>query len=345
MRAQLVQAWREGSVYWISDVFRRLMAFAEESQNLTASIKTANELTWQVINKVFGWTPDDHSNSRVFRDVLGGDLCPWPKIIARHNKEFWDGFDKLLGELRNDARSRTTEVGDQIPRTKQTLEPENKFVKDGTTWEIVYAGETCKVGASILGFEYIAVLLQHPGVPMTPLELQGLAGGVSLSQSYTEVAELSIQEGAGDDEPSDDSGTVGRDDRVDVTYAVQAERQGEARQEEIEKRLATLGDLHSPEAADLQKEYDDIESHFACSRNIRGQPRPINDPNENARSSITKALGRAYMKIEEQSSSTAAHLRDSIETGSKFKYRDQSVHWRVSRTAQAHKPSVRQSPT
>lgn len=103
-----VQEWREASVKLVEDVFWRLQAFASESQDLPASIKTAQEHTQEIINQVFGWTSEDHSNSRVFLAWLGGDKegCPWAKAALTYNAKFWDCFKDLLRALGNDARSR-----------------------------------------------------------------------------------------------------------------------------------------------------------------------------------------------------------------------------------------------
>jgi hypothetical protein len=82
-------------------------------------------------------------------------------------------------------------------------------------------------------------------------------------------------------------------------------------------------------AESLQNEYDQVQRELELSSNIHGRPRVFSDETEKARTSITKAISRAYREIEKQSPELAHHLKTAIATGSEFSYRDISTRWKA----------------
>jgi hypothetical protein len=57
---------------------------------------------------------------------------------------------------------------------------ENHFVREAATWSITFEGEVCRL-KTMIGLDYISVLLEHPGHPIRALQLQGLTGGLTAS--------------------------------------------------------------------------------------------------------------------------------------------------------------------
>jgi hypothetical protein len=82
-------------------------------------------------------------------------------------------------------------------------------------------------------------------------------------------------------------------------------------------------------AAELMREYAEIDLELSRSRDIHRRSRVFPDENEKARTSITKALGRAYEKIRLQAPKTAEYLESQIRTGSEFMYRDSATPWNL----------------
>jgi hypothetical protein len=118
---QMIQEWRDKSIERVSDSFERFFHAAVESPGVGERVSRASELSWQVINAVFGWESGDHSNCRVFAKCLfddptmTGELSlprnpagvPWESIAEAINYDFWTRFDRLLKQLANDKISAT----------------------------------------------------------------------------------------------------------------------------------------------------------------------------------------------------------------------------------------------
>jgi len=207
----------------------------------------------------------------------------------------------------------------------------NKFIREGLTWLIEFEGESCRL-PSILGLDYISVLLQHPLVSIGPLQLQNVAGGVQLnSDSLTQRVSTSLREEAStapDEEITTSlSGSFTRDNMLDDT----ARRQSEQRLKELETEIAyrnEIGDLKG--AQGLEKEHSDIHCYLQKDT-FRGRSRPFADENERARQSVTHAIRRAFRQIQHQAPKTATHLESQINTGSEFRNRDATTKWQVRR--------------
>jgi len=191
----------------------------------------------------------------------------------------------------------------------------NRFQQEGDTWAIVFAGETCRLPALIIGLRYISVLLHNPGKPIRALDLQRVAGGLSMAIGRT--ADKSTRDESGEDLERDD---FARQVVMDEEY----ERSIKRRMAEIERQIEYC-DAH--EVKGLQGEYDKLESHLKKSRNVHGRRKIFPGENEKARTSITKALDRAYDKIRPQAPKTAEYLDSQIVSGSEFMYRDSSTPW------------------
>jgi len=50
--------------------------------------------------------------------------------------------------------------------------PSNTFVREGETWKIQFDGETCRIPASLIGLDYISLLLRDAGKPISAQALR-----------------------------------------------------------------------------------------------------------------------------------------------------------------------------
>jgi hypothetical protein len=216
--------------------------------------------------------------------------------------------------------------------TGDTNEPGNRFEKQGDTWAITFAGETCRLAAPLIGLDYILILLQNPGRSMRGLELQTvLAGNPIASRPAGKLVADDVTVDARTDTDEDECslsfpGHSSGDEQLDP----KAIRQYKERLKDLERDATNAYNLSDNAKGDeLQKQYDEIESRLKQSFDIHHRPRVFSDDNEKARISITRALKRAYNKIRLQAPKTARHMESNIKTGSEFVYLDNSLSWKL----------------
>jgi hypothetical protein len=217
----------------------------------------------------------------------------------------------------------------------QRLTPphEHSFVREATTWNITFGEEICRV-RTMIGFEYISVLLQNPGEAVRALDLRTRAVGLPADASARLVAEWSEDSGLNKkpdyrEGRSWEQSDFGRQEILDDRARSDLKQRLLQIEQEIAIRVE-IGD--TPKVDQLEKEYATIESCLGDSQGLHGRPRVFSGENEKARTSITKALRRAYDDIQEHAPKTAAHLESNISTGSVFVYLDASRSWKVRRT-------------
>lgn len=58
-----IKLWKEGLAGCITKVFKSFVAAREPQADETNPEVTAKQLTWETIDQVFHWTPDDRSSS------------------------------------------------------------------------------------------------------------------------------------------------------------------------------------------------------------------------------------------------------------------------------------------
>jgi hypothetical protein len=210
---------------------------------------------------------------------------------------------------------------------------ENCFVKEVATWAIAFGAETCRLKL-MNGLDYIAFLLQNPGRPVRARELLTLAGGLSTG-FIAELRAGSLRDG-GSGRKCDDQDDVLSDHSDFVRHEVvddKTRREVEQRLSEIEREIVynqAIGDLEKVDR--LREECATLQSYLGGSRNVHRRPRVFSSENEKARTTVTKAIQRAYERIREQAPKTAIYLKSTISTGSEFMYRDASTAWIVRRT-------------
>ena len=111
----------------------------------------------------------------------------------------------------------------------------------------------------------------------------------------------------------------------------------EQRLVEIEREIVYNQETRNAiEVGRLRDECTALKSYLGGARDLHRRPRLFSSENEKARTSVTKAIKRAYDRIREQAPKTAFYLESNISTGSEFMYRDASRPasrpWTVHRT-------------
>ncbi len=193
----------------------------------------------------------------------------------------------------------------------------NHFIRHFNTWDIQFAGERC-TSRTMLGFEYLAVLLEHPGTAFKALEMQTLVGGlVPIDREFSD-------ENTRDIAKNDFAEGEMVDDR--------ARREAKERLRQIEGEIAYRRETNELKKIEtLEMEALEIRSYLGKARSRGFRDRVFAGEKEKARVSITKNLRRAYLDICEQAPKTAKYFESQIQSGSEFMYRDCSTLWKVQR--------------
>ena len=168
-----------------------------------------------------------------------------------------------------------------------------------------------------LGLEYIALLLQSPGRPMSALAVRNANVDVRATAA---VREMEVSDGHLYQERSD--ATAMRQYKAEAARLM--EEIADAKGRGDERRYA-----------ELLEQLETIEEHVRADTGRGGQSRKFSDEAENARVSVTKAIKRAIEAIGKQNSATADHLQTNIVTGAELMYRDALTHWATSLSQQA----------
>ena len=204
-----------------------------------------------------------------------------------------------------------------------TTDPGNRFEKEGETWAIKFAGETCRLPASLIGLDYISVLLRYAGKSVDAQEIRAMrAAAVPVNPKA--LGELHSY-------PDSDEKPIFQADFSSYNV-LDAEARAQYRKEleDLEVKICFAQDSgNKGEVERLEKEKKFIERELVKQKGIPGRPRRFANQRESARSTVTHAIKLAFEKIEKIAPATAQHLRDNIATGTLLTYRDCSVRWKT----------------
>jgi hypothetical protein len=112
--------------------------------------------------------------------IKGREFWLSRKIERQIGNELWDGLIEA-GKSNVSVLDAffAAEQPDGKKSTQGRTDPnEGSFVREATTRVISFGDEICRL-KTMVGLDYISVLLQNPGKPIRALELQILAGGMS----------------------------------------------------------------------------------------------------------------------------------------------------------------------
>ena len=162
----------------------------------------------------------------------------------------------------------------------------NRFRRDGAIWALTYGGVQTHVPHA-KGLQDIAVLLAHPGQPVSASDL---AGTIIRSRG----------------EPALDR------------QALAAYR---ARLRDLDDDIAEADSNNDPErAARARAERDALVTELTRSVGRGGRPRRLGDDTEKARKTVTIRIQRALRLIDSHHPALASHLREAVRTGTTCSY-------------------------
>ncbi len=199
------------------------------------------------------------------------------------------------------------------------LSPTNRFVKEGETWTISFAGETCRLPASLIGLDYISVLLRYAGKSIGAQQLRA-QGAAAVPVNPGRLSDLATDPDAGLQTEWTPHAVL---DATTITNYQNAIN-------DLNDRITYAQDTgNTREVETLEKEKDNLLRELSKQKGLPGRPREFPNQKESARSTVTHAIKLAFKKIEKTAPITAEHLRNNIVTGTFLTYRDCSVSWRT----------------
>jgi len=171
---------------------------------------------------------------------------------------------------------------------------------EGDAWALEFGGRTVRVKGT-RGLEYLAELIEHPGVARWAIDLAGA-------------------------DPGGDAGPL-LDGAARAAY--------ERRARELEEELARTDRRSDPHGAEaILSELDAIAGELAAAVGLGGRARRAGSAIERARQSVTKALRATIRRIAELDPELGTYLEVTVRTGTACRFDPdlrEPVEWRVER--------------
>ncbi len=182
--------------------------------------------------------------------------------------------------------------------------------RDDDDWVIGYAGTRTRIPDS-LGLRYVDLLVRNPGRELAALELVRLAGATGATGT---------------------EGTAGARIRSDDLLAMSGADSGEVLDQQARdayrQRLTDLGEElaeaeewnDTERASRLRAEKDSLLRELAAATGLGGRARRLGSESERARVNVTRAIRSAISRIRHRAPDVAAHLDESVRTGTRCVY-------------------------
>ncbi len=233
-------------------------------------------------------------------------------VVRTKVRQKWAGVFEPHVRTFAEWSSTHLELAGTIPMLQLSLpdrpipERANMIRKDDGIWTIRYAGTTVHL-PHVMGLEYLAYLLRHPGRDYGVEELDAtirgnlrpasdISGGLSLS-----TAEGFRVGGIGD-----------AGDQIDK----ESEKTLQARQRQLSKALKKAVASGNTAAADeIRSEQAWIRGYLKQTLGLGGRPRKANDSKEKARINVQRHIKRATGQIEQRHPVLGAYLTSFVRTG------------------------------
>ncbi|NUK52196.1 AAA family ATPase [Streptomyces lunaelactis] len=212
------------------------------------------------------------------------------------------------GAPRTDARTEagpTTEH--QVPTSggvsaRPASQPE--FRRDGAVWSLAFEGRAVHV-PDAKGLRDLHTLLAHPGDDLPAVRLLDPEGGEAVVAAHR----------------------FGGDPVLDEEARSRYRRRLERLDEEMD-RAGELGD--DRRAAEFDHERSALLDELRTAAGLGGRTRRLGDEAERARKTVTARIRDTLRKLDTRHPELAAHLRESVGTGSSCSYRPaRPVDWRL----------------
>jgi hypothetical protein len=178
-----------------------------------------------------------------------------------------------------------------------------RLQRSGQVWLVEWRGRRSTVPDS-KGIRDLAVLLAHPGQPVTALELVEAAGGPPAAAAGGSLGPV-----------------------LDATARKAYKQRLTDLEDELNEaeRNADLGRLER-----LRAERSMLAAELAGALGLGGRARFAGDPAERARKAVTMRIRAAIAAVAEQDDALARHLRNAVRTGRLCSYQpEETVSWRI----------------
>ncbi|MEU9504791.1 AAA family ATPase [Micromonospora sp. NPDC048170] len=169
-----------------------------------------------------------------------------------------------------------------------------EFRRDGPVWQLAHAGVVAHL-PDAKGLRDLHILLSRPGVDVPAVELLDPAAGPELVAARR----------------------MGGDPVLDDEAKARYRRHLERLDDEID-RAAERG--AERRMADLDAERDALLAELRAAAGLAGRSRRLGDEAERARKTVTARIRDVLRKLDQRHPALAAHLRDTVSTGSTCRY-------------------------
>ncbi|RKN49568.1 ATP-binding protein [Micromonospora endolithica] len=190
------------------------------------------------------------------------------------------------------------------PPEVDTGQPAYAFRRDGPVWELAWDGTVVHL-PDAKGLHDLRLLLARPGVDVPTVELLDPAAGPELVAARR----------------------LGGDPVLDDEAKARYRRHLERLDDEID-RAAGRDDLRRVAALDAERAA--LLHELRAAAGLAGRTRRLGDEAERARKAVTARIRDTLRRIDGRHPALAAHLRDSVSTGSSCRYQPAApVPWRL----------------
>lgn len=216
-------------------------------------------------------------------------------------------FDAFGAELQA-ALARTLLDGASLPQLPRVVNPvvSGTFRLDGDTRVVAFAGGMASL-RDLKGFRYLARLLADPGREFHVLDLVAVEQGTLPTGASVVVGDGARLGGAS-------TGLPVLDDEARQAYR--------RRLAEVDEDIEDARRCNDPARAELAlRDRDYLVTELANATGFGGRLRTVGDDAERARSAVARTLRYAIDRLHEQAPALAAHLANSLHTGTYCCYR------------------------
>ena len=241
-------------------------------------------------------------------------------------ESFRNALDPCLTIWYSEATLATYKTSAVLSNASESPAPHDTFVREGETWKIEFDGETCRIPATLIGLDYISVLLREPGRPFSAQALREY-GAVAVPMAPGELEELQSDP---DTESDDESGPLQTEWSLDPILNKRTRRDYRNELEYLRGQVTDAQRIGDQDQIDkLRKVGEFITAELRKQTMKTGLERRFADQREQARSTVTHAIRAAVAKIEKTAPLTALHHGNNIQTGATLIYTDRSVRWKT----------------
>jgi hypothetical protein len=208
----------------------------------------------------------------------------WLVSLDRQFPKHWVDIINTYGETKLEPTT-TIET-----KEKDTNQPDNIFIKDGTFWRITFMGKNIPSVKHTDGMQYISILLcRSEFIPVTELYQAVKGGNVERMGAATEEDAL-----------------------LDKTARSEYKKKLSKLNEYLEE-AKTLPTTDKKE--DIEDEIRQIQDRIKKDTDIRNKRRSFSDAEENIRQTVRQAVTTAIKNITEADKEVGEHLKKTIAIG------------------------------